>query len=419
MNAFPARSSNSRGPHPRPPDPRMTGSDEAARVRQAANAGTCPTILHRLALDPAVTVRAAVAMNPSYAPDAHHRLATDEDDRVRALLGAKIARLLPGLTAKEHIDAQAHVHAILLGLASDAADRVRITIADVLTDMPHAPRAVILKLANDPVQAVSDPILRLSPLLTEPDLLELLATPAHAGTATAVAARIGLGAAAADHIAAHADAGAVRTLLQNQSAAIREATLDALVGRASDHPEWHEPLVTRPALHPGAARALARLLAGSLLDRLRGRQDISPDLVDELRHRMDDTLDPTPPASDPEPDEAALLASVQHMHETGQLTEAALLEAAASGNHREVAAILAVASGVTLQALDRAISTRSAKGLISLVWKAGFSMRAAQQVQASLGQLAPAETLGTGAEAYPLSGDEMEWQIELLAEPGR
>ena len=392
------------------------GTDEASRVRLATRPGTTSAMLRALATDPAVTVRAAVAMNPTYAPTTDRQLLTDPDTRVRALLGRKLAALLPGLSGAEHAAAQVHVHETLLALAQDAAHRVRAAIAEALTTLPEAPRHVILTLAADPEASVCNPILRFSPLLTDADLIELLATPAHAAKAIVVASRPDLSAAVSDHIAGHADSAAVCALLQNPSALIRESTLDGLIGRAADHPDWHEPLARRPSLPEQAARALSRIVAADVLDILAARADLSPLLAAELRGRVASTLGDAPLP----PTEAEILDSVRRLNSVGQLTEASLLSAVAAGDHRQIAAILAVAAGVPLAALDRAVGLRSAKALVSLAWKAGFTMRAAQAVQATLGQLSPSETLAAGPIGeFPLSGDEMEWQVELLGEPGR
>ncbi len=211
-------------------------SDEAKRVRLAARASTSVSMLRTLADDPAPTVRAAVALNPAYAPSVDVRLSQDGDVRVRTLLAAKMARLLPGLSGPQRSAAEQHVHAMLLTLAHDAAARVRQTIAEALVGLPDAPRDVILTLARDPVAEVSDPVVRFSPLLTDADLLELLATPPHSTTAVSVACRLGLSAEVADDIASHAGSAAVQALLANRSATIQEATLDSLIAKYPDQP---------------------------------------------------------------------------------------------------------------------------------------------------------------------------------------
>ena len=387
--------------------------NEAARVRLAAHPGTLPHVLHLLAADPAVMVRAAVAMNAAAPPTVHAVLTFDTDERVRALLAAKVAQLLPGLNATAQAEAYRHVRATLATLVEDAAVRVRAAIADAVKAMPAAPRELILRLAFDPAPPVCDPVIRLSPLLTEGDLLALLATPPHPDAGRAVAARPGLRATVADAVVAQADSSAIRALLLNRTAAIQEATLDALVEQAGANPEWHEPLVRHPALGTPAARALSALVAGDLVCVLAERADLDPDLARELRQLMTSRLDaPNPPPVA----EVDLQASLRRLHAAGALTEAVLLDAVRAGDARRASVILAIASGLPMAAVERATTLRSAKALVSLAWRAGFSMRGGTAVQAVPGGLEPGALLSPGPMGgFPLTEAEMTWQIEVLA----
>lgn len=82
--------------------------------------------------------------------------------------------------------------------------------------------------------------------------------------------------------------------------------------------------------------------------------------------------------------------------------------------------MLAVAADVALSVVDRAVSLRSAKALISLVWEAGFSMRVAGPLQAMLTHLAPSAILSPGpGGAFPLATEEMRWQLDFLKRMGR
>lgn len=190
-------------------------------------------------------VHAAVAMNRAATPALHAILAADGDERVRALLAAKVAHLLPGLAGAEQAQAQLarHIRATLATLVKDEAVRVRAAIADVVKAMPAVPRELVLRLASDPALQVCDPVIRLSPLLTDGDLLTLLAVPPHPEAPQSVAARPRLSARIADAVAAGTDSATIRTLLQNRSATIQEATLDALVAQAAEQSGWHDPLV--------------------------------------------------------------------------------------------------------------------------------------------------------------------------------
>lgn len=391
--------------------------DAAARIRLAANPGTPQHLLQRLAVDADVMVRAAVAMNRAATPALHAILTTDGDERVRALLAAKIAHLLPGLAGGKHAQAAQHIRAALAVLVQDEAIRVRAAIADAVKAMPAAPRELILRLAADPALRVCDPVIRLSPLLTDADLLALLAFPPHPEAPRSVATRPGLSAHVADEIADRADSATIRALLQNRSAIIQEVTLDALVARAGGRPEWHEPLVRRPTLSRAAARALSAIMAIALVQVLADRAGLDPALALELRQRLLTRLD-TQEAAGKDVDDP--LPALRELHSAGVLTESTLLEAARAGDLRRTTGALALASGLPLAAVERAAHLRSAKALVSLAWRAGFSMRAASVVQAVLGQLGPDDVLtALHGGAFPLTEAEMTWQVELLVSTGR
>lgn len=388
---------------------------EAERVRLGSGAHTPASVLTGLACDPAVTVRAAVAMNPACPPHLDHAISRDADERVRILLARKLA---PALSGTERARACGQVRETLDALAADTALRVRVVIADGAKAMPDAPRELILRLARDTALPVCDPVVRLSPLLTDADLLALLAAPPHPSTASSVASRPGLSATVADAVAAGADGVAIRALLCNHSAAIREATLDALIEQAASHRDWHAPLVRRPLLTPRATQALAGFVAAQLIEVLMQRADLDPAAVADLRRRM--TAGLRPGAAPPVDGEEALLASLRQLDAAGALNEAALIDAARAGDLRRVAAALSVASGLTLAAVDRAAALRNARGLISLAWKAGFGMRAAMVAQAALGRLGPGAIIPAGPDgAFPLTDDEMQWQLEVLARAAR
>jgi len=294
----------------------------------------------------------------------------------------------------------------------DPALRVRAAVADGLKDAPDAPRELILQLAQDAAPTVCDPVVRASPLLTDADLRALLAAPPHPAIAASVASRPGLSAALADAVAAKGDGLAVRALLCNGSAAIGDATLDVLAEQAAPHPDWHGPLVRRTLLTPRAMEALAGFVAAPLLDVLAQRADLDPAVARALRRR----IAAVPPDTVPDDGEEALMAALRQLDEAGGLNEATLIDAARAGNLRQVAAVLAVASGLTLAAVDRAAAQRHARALIGLAWKAGFSMRAALVAQVALGRLGPGALIPAGPDgAFPMTPDEMRWQLEVLA----
>ncbi len=97
-----------------------------------------------------------------------------------------------------------------------------------------------------------------------------------------------------------------------------------------------------------------------------------------------------------------------------------MLDAARRGESCYAAALLAVAAGTPVSVVNRASSLRSAKGLVSLVWKAGFTMRSAVALQSLLARLGPDAVLTAGpGGVFPLAVEEMRWQLDFLGRMGR
>lgn len=396
-------------------------TEEAARVRSGASAATQPDVLRDLARDPSVTVRAALALNPHAPNSVNDRLARDSDERVRLLLARKLAGLLPSLADDVQARVQRETLATLTTLVADEATRVRAAVAEAVKTMPRAPRDLILTLAHDPAVMVNEPVIRFSPLLRTEDLLALLAAGPSAGTLRAVARRSDIDERVSDVIAGSADNDAIRELLSNRSAHIREATLDALIARAVDHADWHEPLVNRPVLPPRAARALSEIVATHLLEALAARTDLDPAVGEELRARLATRLtERAAPVKHMERTQEQAMTEARALDSEGRLTEGVVLQAARDGEIRLAAALLAVAAGVPITVVERAATLRSAKGMVSLAWKAGFSMRVAGAMQTLLARLAPSAVLPTGpGDSFPLAVEEMRWQLDFLGRTGR
>ena len=301
--------------------------DEVARVRLGASEQSSPDLLQTLAGDPAVTVRAAVALNSSAPASADRILAHDADERVRTLLARKLSALLPGLRNAVRNRLQHHVLDVLADLVRDEAVRVRAAIADVVKEMPQAPHDLILRLAHDSEVPVSEPVSRLSPLVSTEDLLGLLAAAPNPVTAAAVANRSGLNETVADAVAAGSDTIAIGALLANHSAAIREATLDALANRAAEQVDWHAALVRRPRLSPVAACALSECVATHLVHELASRADLSAVCIADLQGRLATRLQRNEPSeAPPAPSMDEAMAEARALAFRNQLDETALLD---------------------------------------------------------------------------------------------
>jgi hypothetical protein len=191
----------------------------AERLALAARADVRELALLLLAGDEAAPVRLAVAANPHAPSLADAVLARDPVAEIRARLARKLA-----IHAAEMVGMG---WARLRQLAGDASAEVRHAVADTLTDLPDAPHDLVLALARDPEPAVSEPLIRLSRVLTERDLLELVRHPPEAETRQSVARRLNLSEGVAIAILQSGDAAAAAALRRNPTARLPRSERDA------------------------------------------------------------------------------------------------------------------------------------------------------------------------------------------------
>jgi uncharacterized protein (DUF2336 family) len=402
--------------------------DPRVRKELAARSDVRPEILYYLAEDPDPVVRREIANNHASPAQADLRLAADADPSVRGDLAQKIARLAPGLSADEQDRLRRMTYEALNLLARDQITRVRQILAEALKDVANAPPELVRALAHDSALEVAGPVLEFSPVLSDDDLLEIIQSCPMGGALQFISRRATVNAPVADAIARTDDIDAIAILLGNPSAQIREETLDMLLDRAPEHDAWHDPLVRRPQLSARAATKLARFVAESLLQVLDDRPDLDAEtkaaVAAVVRRRvedggadMGDFRRPEAGAAHVESVDDNPLQSAQRMYAAGRLEEPVMLAALAANDTDFVLAALAVRAGVSLELVQKIVSTQSAKGLTALAWQAGLSMAAAVQTQTKLAKIAPTDVLRprVGSQAFPLSAEEMSWQIEFFS----
>jgi uncharacterized protein (DUF2336 family) len=405
---------------------KVTARDENSSVRRrlAARTDVQPEILFYLADDAVAEVRREVAVNEAAPRQVDIKLAGDADEEVRCGLANKIARLAPGLTAAEQDKVRQLTYQTLEVLARDQTTRVRQILAETLKDVADAPPEVIGRLARDAEIVVAGPVLEFSPVLSDADLLEIIAASPIAGALDAISRRTRVGEQVSDAIVDTDDVGAIAVLLANPSAQIREETLDYVVDRAIDVESWHLPLVNRPRLSPGIAGKLARFVADHLVAVLTQRRDLDPETAAavnaEVRKRLDsgdgddDARDAGSRAGDGLQTEDPLEIA-KRLHGSGELTAETIADALDSGNRDFAMAALAALAGMRLEIVEKTVSNRSIKGIVSVAWKAGLPARFAEILQLRLAHVAPKDVLrASDGNTYPLSNEDLTWQLDFL-----
>jgi uncharacterized protein (DUF2336 family) len=381
-----------------------TDPDARQRRKVAQQPDVRPEILFYLADDADTAVRSAVAENRATPRQADLILTCDEDESVRSRLAAKITALVPEFAGEERETIRALSHKVLETLARDQAVKVRQIVAEALKDSVDAPVAVIQKLARDIEIQVSGPILEFSPLLTDEDLLEIIAHGPIRGALTAIAKRRQLSDKLSDGVAvaALADTGSesdsVRKLLQNKSAQIREDTLDRILDQAGKVPIWHEPLVERPTLPMKAIKRLAAFVGHTLLEALQQRPDLDAATAKDVAKTVQRRLEAEGAASAAPP-----------------VGEEAIAAAIGAGKRDAVAAALARDAKLPTSIVSAILASKSSKAVTALAWRANLSMRQALQLQLRIAHIPPTAALNPrGGTDYPLTPAEMEWQLGLF-----
>lgn len=384
-------------------------SDVSVRLELAQRDDIRPEILYYLAADPSTEVRRQIASNNQTPVQADLLLARDQDDEVRVDLASKISALRPELDNDQREKAERYIEEVLDILAQDQATRVRQVLADTLKDVTHAPSAVIKRLAKDVEDVVASPILQFSPLLSDEDLIEIIDGGCASGRLCAISRRQGLGEAVTDAIVTTEDREAVTALLENKSAQIREEMLDKLVEQAPTVETWHKPLVERPQLSPKATRKLATFVAKTLLRSLERRAGLDEETAKMLEAEMNRRLEAEEAGEDDS------LKRAEQLHASGKLDDETLSEALISGDRGLVRSGLAVRAQLPRDQVGEILTSRSAKGVTALAWKAGCSMRFAMQIQQQLGGIPPQQLLhAVNDSEYPMGDDEMLLQLELF-----
>lgn len=386
-------------------------NDPAVRRKLASKKTTRPEILYYLAGDEDASVRQAVAKNAATPAHADIILAKDGDVDVRLALVRRLMDLLPNVTEDKQSQLYAYAVNALATLARDEVLKVRIALSTTLKDYAYSPPSVASQLAKDAEQEVAEPMLRFCVALSDEDLLEILADHPAPWVLTAIASRDQVSEPISDVIIEAEDSESGRVLIGNEGARFYPETLQSVVQRAADIPDWQKPLVERKELPPKLALELASFVDSSLLRYLEERSDFPHDMreeiVDVVRRRID--------FEKRVGTDGSLYERVFAIYSKGELDEELIGDALSWHEKDFVIASLAVLAQVNEQTVRRILETNAAKPVVALTWRADLSMRMAIKFQQELARVPQKEImLAKGGTDYPLEDHEIEWQLEFF-----
>lgn len=401
-----------------------SNGDIEARVDLASCEDLEPELLYYFASDDSHEVRRAVAENAATPLQADTVLAKDRNDEVRCELAFKIGRLIPSLGKDENDRLASMAMEILNVLARDELPRVRAIISEEIKHAANVPSDLVRLLAKDVEEIVAAPILEYSPLLSDQDLLEIISGGIGEIALSALSRRQNMIEPVVDAIVDIRNMESLHVLLGNKSAQIREETLDIIAAIASGAVELHKPMVDRDNLPLKTIRRIASFISASLLETLIERNDIDPEIVDNLRMSVrlridqEDNFDSEPNIAESVDTSPAISASerAEQSFSNGDLNDDSICLAIDEKDYTFVRHALSLMSGLPIRVVAKMLNTGSGKGVATLAWKAGLNMQTAVVLQLNLAKIKHkglVEPLADGS--CPMSEEDLEWYVEYYS----
>lgn len=336
-------------------------------------------------------------------------MAGSPDADVRVALALRLVDVLPNLSSERHSQLYAYAVQALMSLAQDEVFKVRRSLTTALADYAKAPPSVVARLARDVEREIAEPILRRCIALPEEDILDILGSHPEPWVISSIAARPIVSEKVADAVIATRDVKGTQMLISNSGAKISVPALQRIVDRARNHPEWHRPLALRPDLTVDLTREMAGFVGETILTVLKERSDLDAatrkGVAALVERRM--TYVSAGPAMTP-------AQKVELYAKEGRLTHEAVQDALAWQEKEFAALALAKLAGIPADTVKRMISS-GARPIVALCWKAQMPVRLCVDVQRLAGRIQPRELLyPRGGTDYPLTPDEISWQLEFF-----
>ena len=162
---------------------------------------------------------------------------------------------------------------ILRRLTRDVEMAIRIALAQRLAEDTTAPHDLILLLVDDTIE-VARPLILNSPLLTESDVLRLIAE-SGIGHQEAVAGRPNIGMPVTEALVKSGHDSVLLALVRNATAKISSITFETLVEKSRALTGLQEPLIKRADLPPKLAINMCEWVSDALKTHIRANYAIA------------------------------------------------------------------------------------------------------------------------------------------------
>ncbi len=254
---------------------------------------------------------------------------------------------------------------ILEGLVKDFEQEVRQSLAIHVANCAILPPSLARTIAAD-LEAISVPFIRVSPALTEADLVSIVRLGSSAKQ-VAVATRERVTGRVAKVLVATRSAVIVTTLLGNQGAEITEPSYHMIMDGFANDTAVQGLLVERAALPLTVTERLIQVVSDVLRDRLIERHALPPEIATELLNQARERALFHGAASAPRAFNVEAFAI--RLNSKGKLTPTLLMRALCLGDLPFFEAGMAVRAGIAMRNAAELIADRGPLGFKGLYEK--------------------------------------------------
>jgi len=325
---------------------------------------------------------------PAALADVYDRLRAHPDVAVRTETARHVGALLsrPTLSAAERRTALA----ILERLVQDVEQEVREALAHHVARCALLPPDLARKIAAD-VDAVALPFLRVSPALSDADLVAIIGA-GSVSKQVAIAARQSVSPGVTEVLIGTGRPSVVTALLENDGAAITEAGYHAIMDEYAEDDRVQRLMVARPALPLPIAERLIAVVSETLRERLVENHTLPREIADELVHQARERALMHGIAALPRSFDVDAFAA--RLGAKGELTPTLLMRSVCLGDRRFFEAAMAVLAGISVASSVVLIADRGPLGFKALYEKAGLPPEYFRAFRAALDVLGEMQIAG-------------------------
>jgi len=331
------------------------------------------------------------------------RLARNKSAAARSELVATINDLFLGKHDVLSESERELMNDILRHLIHEVEMSVRRDLAERLAHHPHAPRDLIMALANDEIE-VAHPILARSQVLHNLDLIEII----HHRTLEhqlAIAMRENVPEDVAEALVETGQGDVIAALLENSSAKISRTTMEYLVDQSKRIDRFHNPLVARPDLGPDLAKKMYWWVSAALRQHIVENFDVDPtDIDNTIESSVSQAL---AEVENYDPTKTKPFELADRLNEAQAITPQLLIQVLRQGEINLFEALLVKLTGIRLTLARRVLFEQGGEGLAVACKAIGIGQREFAMIFTLSRRAHPA--------AKPVSSDELAKALEFYA----